>query len=1415
MPGRLDTLAVRSDFAFPGAPATLPAGKTPPQLGVTQSKGSVTFTLDSTARWTIDTTRFAGKPKLTVTTGQGPLPSRVTLAGAKLPGTGVPADVVIVLGATGPAGTPADFTFSLGGFAGHVILEDWLAGRAALRSAVSLSGDICPLGASSNVAFTGSGQAAFTPDWRMQIDGPDIATINGLGAPIRADRLTLQLLAATDPSLSRKPRPKRTGLTLTAGTNTWALTPAVTSLPIGSLKTEPGLFDTIMTETGEGKTGGGAARELLATSSSAIGLSLAVRGGFSDENGNPFSLALASPAYAIAFHASSGHSPGDETLLTAHFGMPRWLVVDGFALLLCDRPGPPGFECATLNERVTSLRCEPGLTAAAAPLAGDTGVATTPLLLSGAALPLVTTPGKTPGWGLLTRRKKGCRRRFSLPDFGVSVLRRDDLLALDLRFYNLAFEAGGGEPPELVRRDSHDAHLVVGFNSPQHIAERAYLERVTKKDNPHPVPQTPDPDPQTFDEEPPPAAGDVETRAAGPSRLAFRLPPTTATLSYTLDSLLHWAALEQSVVPVAAQPDPGNSPPAARPELQLPTETHTAIEAPWRLLLSPTASAAWAHSTAPVSLSGRTELWHTRLAVRQWQNGRYIANEAIPRRVRAVWSLDYVDPPGPKQGPPLHADVPFRMSLDSKDRDQIVRLSSGFTMDNYSPVSIPADKLYLSTLGAWIEVFGSWEPDEIPELFSLLQWQHRAALGRDSYVRVVYSGYLLPFGNQAALVKVTERKVQSVADGMPSTAYLRQRFFVVVREPAVSYEDEKRNLTAAQQRNLPYRSVTLTTLVTPNIIPVVIDGMYSFFPTVKDAATNIESKFLFHVVGTDWAGRTSEFSAPLYFVEQGGPDPVAAAKSYTTAVGNYNTSDLPTRRRDLAAQKIAFAEENVPGDTSLRTDALTFAAEPAKPAAGARAPFFPKMTTAEVVVEAVEQLSQHLGPGTGSMAIEYFQPYLDRDAAQWDPGEVFAKLAGTSPKQVTFDGRQSGGVANPNLAVCGLSRKFGTVSGTDPHNVNSGTFNYADIFQDAGAVLFGVVKLADLLDEAYQHDRQVPQLHTLESADGIVTSLAFTPQVKNYQKGPLTLTFANPAGALNLQTQLTVGRHDNAKPRVDVKGELKEFSLSLAGVVEIRVKLIQFSATDGHKLNITAELDDDPIRFIGDLRFLDKLRKAISSTGFTDPPFQDVTAQGITAGYTLAIPSITVGQFSLENIGLGAALTLPFSAPNPLRFRFNFNEPQHPFTVSIAPFGGGGSFSLAVGPDGLESLNASLEFGGNLSANLVVASGNLHVMGGIAIGYEKTGSHLTAYLRAGGSVTVLGFFSVSVEFYIGMEFFPGDLSGAGCKLAGVASLSVEVGAWPLEMSVTIPMSYELGDPAVLFGDMITAGDWNDYCDAFA
>ena len=239
-----------------------------------------------------------------------------------------------------------------------------------------------------------------------------------------------------------------------------------------------------------------------------------------------------------------------------------------------------------------------------------------------------------------------------------------------------------------------ESYLIVRFNSPQNIAEQAFLETSADGKGKTLTGETP-------------AQPPVRAVAAGPSRLAFHLPAGVDSLPYSIDSLLDWVRLEPSVAPVAftAPPIEIVQPPPVRipPRIREPLATETAIEAPWRLFLSPDQFSAWAHSASAVILGNRTELWHTRLAVRAGQDDEIHPDETQARAIRAIWSPDYTPDTPPPHAPEPPPPPTFRTSLDALDRDEIVRLSSDFTIFRYTPRAIAVEKLFLSTLGAWME----------------------------------------------------------------------------------------------------------------------------------------------------------------------------------------------------------------------------------------------------------------------------------------------------------------------------------------------------------------------------------------------------------------------------------------------------------------------------------------------------------------------------------------------------------------------------------------------------------------------------------------------------------------------------------------------------------------------------------------
>jgi hypothetical protein len=235
----------------------------------------------------------------------------------------------------------------------------------------------------------------------------------------------------------------------------------------------------------------------------------------------------------------------------------------------------------------------------------------------------------------------------------------------------------------------------------------------------------------------------------------------------------------------------------------------------------------------------------------------------------------------------------------------------------------------------------------------------------------------------------------------------------------------------------------------------------------------------------------------------------------------------------------------------------------------------------------------------------------------------------------------------------------------------------------------------------------------------------------------------------------------------------------------------------------------------GILGFVETLKDLIPLDGFSDPPSLQVDASGIAAGFSVGLPNLAIGVFSLSNLSLSADLKLPFIGDAPT-VGFAFCSRERPFTLAVMFLGGGGFFGLRLNPKGLVLLEASLEFGACLALDFGVASGSVSVMAGVYLRLEAQDGSLTGYLRIRGEVDVLGLISASIEMYMGLTYE----FGSG-KVVGKATITVEVEVLFFSASVSVSCERRFagsaGDPtfADVMGPYADDGPWVTYCQAFA
>jgi len=968
-------------------------------------------------------------------------------------------------------------------------------------------------------------------------------------------------------------------------------------------------------------------------------------------------------------------------------------------------------------------------------------------------------------------------------NFSADVLRADDLLVLRLDFYNLRLQSGASGK-EVVPDGTGDSFIIVHF-PPQHVAEQAFME----KDPTDPL-------------LPPPIAA----RLAGESRLVFYLNPTLLPLEFSLEPILK--ALSQSAPLVSdriTQP-PGTPPVGGSAEFGGERSQFSAIEAPWRLVLSPHPDGRWTHSPQSVTDGTKTELWHTRLGVRSSSGSGVDEKSVNNRTARAVFSPDYSESNNPAPEPDLS---PFRSSLRRYHRHQIVRLTADRRLLGNAPVAV--ERLMLTSLGAGLQVYGRWDTE-----LDLIEWRHLATLGRDQFVRVVVRGFLFPLGHRAVKITITERKfalgTSHRLEGKP-VAYLRQRTFIVVREPVKKFG----------HRASPFRSVAFRMLITPNLIdppdePIALasDGTPTFWPRYEDGG--MKKDVWFQIEGTDWDDRTTSFAAPQIFVPasaDSGADIGKLVAAYNGEAGAFAAIPEGSDRRSFptGGQKIAFAPSQKPGDTTLETDTLILAALNAT----GEPHFLPAMRGAKVNIPAVRQISSQSGPSL----IRFDDGYLGAPSSEFgNAGEIFARI--DAPGGVKFPVEKTGGLVAPDFTPQGVSRNFGPAG--DVAKFASGQFDPGAIF--AGINILGGVpldKIFKLIPFSWpsQAGATVPGLTTVRTTrdidgtptDVIETRYAWTANRDQLQGQPI---FEPQPGALfKLESEIDTPV-DGTKPRFHVEGALEKFEIVLPpgadALIGAKFDHVHFRAGSNEKVDVSVQFDD--IVFKGPLTFVNDIRKYIPFDGFVDPPSIDVNAEGVSAGFTLGIPTIGVGIFTLQDLSLGAGFHLPFIG-GAAALRFAFCERDHPFLLTISLFGGGGFFGLDLTTKEVTNVEASLEFGAAIAINLGVASGKASITGGVY--YQKSGAgfQITAFFRAAGSLSVLGIITVSVELYVGLSFQSNKALAHGGKLYGTASVKVKIKIVFFSTTVSVSIEREFAGSDPTFSQMLTQDDWADYCGAFA
>ncbi len=518
---------------------------------------------------------------------------------------------------------------------------------------------------------------------------------------------------------------------------------------------------------------------------------------------------------------------------------------------------------------------------------------------------------------------------------------------------------------------------------------------------------------------------------------------------------------QECILSVPCNPLPPEQRPKQAP--RAPSSDETAIELPYRLIISPNASAEFQSSKTPDPQSKqRVELWHSRL-----KSGSEIEiadpNSKRWQAIRAVWSPDFPLDKPPDPFPDSSSSVAVCQPMNGDDRKGLVRSSTTFNgqtqnLQWFNPFAMPVKTLALSSLGGCLDGKVNWEP---LQGLNVEGWEQRTAVLRDNLVKLQFKGFLIPTGHRCVLQKLTQREWWIGADGK-RLAILVQRCQLLFPRPRMTYPAIGQRFNS---RDFPFKSATVTIEKSPYL----------------DETCNDPAFLLPHVCGrwfaiplelVDLEERTIKCELPMVFVSSstafGGTS--ADLTNALKAFAPTGCSPANLQSTNMRQQKISFAPASKVGDTAFATDSLAWCySVPDDSTSYLRKrfdqpPWYPKIQQASLQLGPVQVFSDRSTPSVVSFPTEYVEKGFPSQGGQVNAGEAFLKIE-NSPARFEFPGEKGGGIVLPKVNVGALSRKLGVLGGDAQNAINNafgGKFDACQFFPSE-ATLLGAIRLCDVI----------------------------------------------------------------------------------------------------------------------------------------------------------------------------------------------------------------------------------------------------------------------------------------------------------------------------------------------------------------
>ena len=422
----------------------------------------------------------------------------------------------------------------------------------------------------------------------------------------------------------------------------------------------------------------------------------------------------------------------------------------------------------------------------------------------------------------------------------------------------------------------------------------------------------------------------------------------------------------------------------------------------------------------------------------------------------------------------------------------------------------------------------------------------------------------------------------------------------------------------------------------------------------------------------------------------------------------------------------------------------------------------PRLSQLEVALPALRPLLDR----EVRQAVVFTDDYLKKGLSE----HVVLKMTQSIGIDFTGKADRSGGLVAPSYLTDAISRRHGPINLAALRDSTSSGTDPSKLFPDDTATLLGF-PLRSLLSGL---DRP-PQITSLPNpaAGARPTVQMRWEAVKLTSQGGAFIANRDGRDAL-LDLTVTTGL-DAAQTKCNLTDFTLRFPPGDNAVLELSFASMSFTQEGGGAPKLTVGGVD--AKFIGDLALVQKLEEAVDlgETG----KLIDVTPGGISLRYRLPAPAVSSGVFVMSNIAFTSVVTIPFDS-TPMSIALGFSSRANPFQLAVMMFGGTGYLELELTRDGIQRFEAALEFGAFVAVDFLIASGEVHALGGVRFVYDRGNVSIAGYLRIGGSVEVLGLISVSIELCLSLEY-----RSEANALVGRATLVIEIDLTLWSDSVTL------------------------------